>query len=266
MNTDDLVLIAIINNGRDLHIAMTEHWYRIPVKSAPKRLEDTSYLAFYLTRAFGDQKWSIPYWAKIEKCKIVKRSELLPHESDHPKADENYYKLEIDELKKLPEPIISKRGRRITFITTTLKIFKSAKEINDLFNESPLEDKVWEEFKNKGIEAERQYYVAEGKTNYCLDFAIFCKDGNIDTECDGDTWHSQSQAIVSDNERNNFLTSRGWSVLRFSSKDITENMTNCIGKVKYTLNNLGGLATIDGKFLEIRDEEEIVQLELFDND
>ena len=140
MKSDNLVLIAIMNNGRDLHIAKTEHWYRIPVKSAPKRLEAVSYLAFYLTKAFGEQKWSILYWAKINGYKIVKRSELLPLEADHPKSDEKYYKLEIGDLKQLPEPIIGKVSRRINFITTTLKKFKSAKEINDLFNESSLEN------------------------------------------------------------------------------------------------------------------------------
>ena len=140
MKSDNLVLIAIMNNGRDLHIAKTEHWYRIPVKSAPKRLEDVSYLAFYLTKAFGEQKWSIPYWAKINGCKIVKRSELLPLEADHPKSDEKYYKLEIGDLKRLPEPIIGKMERRNNFITTTLRKFKSTKEIKDFFNESPLEN------------------------------------------------------------------------------------------------------------------------------
>jgi hypothetical protein len=166
-----LVFIAIMNNGRVLHIANTEHWYRIPVKSAPKRLEDTSYLAFYLTKAFGDQKWSIPYWANIRKKKIVKRLEILPLESDHPRANEEYYKIEIDDLKQLSVPIICRRGRRITFITTTVEKFKSAKEINDLFDESPLEDKLWDEFKKGGIYAERQFPIIEKKNAQVLSVA-----------------------------------------------------------------------------------------------
>ena len=162
-NSGNLILITVMNNGRDLHIANTEHWYRIPVKSAPKKLENTSYLAFYLTKAFGDQKWSIPYWANISRKKIVQRSELLPLESDHPRADEEYYKLEIDDLKQLAVPIISRKGHRIAFITTTVKKFKSAQEINDLFDESPLEDTLWSEFKKSGIYAERQFPIMEKK-------------------------------------------------------------------------------------------------------
>jgi hypothetical protein len=34
--------------------------------------------------------------------------------------------------------------------------FLKAEEINDLYNEGPLEDKLWYEFKREKIEAERQ--------------------------------------------------------------------------------------------------------------
>jgi len=268
MKSDDLILIAVINNRRDFHIARTEHWYRIPVKSAPKNLENMGYLAFYLTKVFGEQKWSINYWAEVKGCKIVKRMELLPYEDDHPKASELYYKVEIGDLKRLPNPIISRRGRRLVFIPTSMEKFRSAKEINDLYHESPLEDKLWLEFRRTGIDAERQYYVAEEKEKYCLDFAIFCRDGNVDVECDGDIWHSQPETIVSDNARNNFLTSRGWSILRFSSKDINENMLDCIDKVRYTANNLGGISIMDGELRRFKDDDsdEAIQLDLFGED
>jgi len=241
------MLIAIMNNGRDLHIASTKHWYRIPVKSAPRKLQEMSYIAFYQTKVFGDQKWSINYWAEIENISIVERLELLPSETDHPRANDQYFKVEMSDLERLPNPIISKRGRRILFIPTTLEKFRAAKEINDLFHDSPLEDKLWYEFKREQIEAERQYCVAEEKVRYYLDFAIFCDRGGIDVECDGDTWHSRPETIVKDNTRNNFLTSRGWSVLRFSSKEINSNMPDCLYKVEDTANILGGINMLSGE-------------------
>ena len=235
------------------------------LKSAPKKLEEADYLAFYLTKVFGDQKWSISHWAEIKERRIVKRLELLSDEYNHPRAQDLYYKVEIGELNRLPNPIISKRGRRIAFITTTLRKFRSSKELNDLFNESPLEDKLWHEFKKNKIDAERQYYVTGEKENYYLDFAIFCENGSIDVECDGDTWHSQPDAIVRDNVRNNLLTSQGWSVLRFSSKDISENMTDCLNRVKDTVNRLDGIVTVDGELKVFREEDsdEVRQLDLF---
>ena len=95
MANSSLMLIAIVNNKRDLHIAQTQHWYRIPVRSAPKNLEEMSYIAFYQTKAFGKQKWSVSYWAEIKKISAVTRSELLPLEDDTPSADELYSKVEI---------------------------------------------------------------------------------------------------------------------------------------------------------------------------
>jgi len=265
MKPDSLMLIAIMNNKRDLHIARTQHWYRIPVKSAPKKLEEMSYIAFYQTKAFGDQKWSINYWAEIENCSIVERKDLMPLENDHPRADEQYYKVEIGDLKQLPIPIISKRGRRIVFIPTTLEKFRAAKEINDLFNESPLEDKLWYGFKENEIAAERQYYVSEKKANYCLDFAIFCEKGKVDVECNGDKWHNQPEYVERDKERSNFLTSRGWSVLRFTSTKINNSMPDCLYKVKNTVNNLGGISMADAKprSFEEEDSNGPHQLDLF---
>lgn len=268
MANSSLMLIAIVNNKRDLHIAQTQHWYRIPVRSAPKNLEEMSYIAFYQTKAFGKQKWSVSYWAEIKKISAVTRSELLPLEDDHPRADELYYKVEIGELNRMEKPITSRRGRRIVFIPTTLEKFRKAKEINDLFDESPLEDKLWEYFKGSGVDAERQFYVAEERSRYFLDFAIFCDEGKIDVECNGDKWHSQTETIVSDNERNNFLTSRGWSVLRFSSKQINQNAANCLDEVKYTADRLGGITMADGesRILEDDSSDESRQLDLFEED
>ena len=270
MKPGNLMLIAIVNNRRDLHIAQTQHWYRIPVKNrnVPKRLGEMSYIAFYQTKIFGDERWSINYWAEIKNIRIVKRSELLPREEDHPRADDQYYKVEMGELKRLPSPIIGKRGRRIIFISTILEKFKAAKEINDLFHESPLEDKLWYEFKKDGVDAERQYYVAEEKGKYRLDFAVFCEKGKIDVECNGDAWHIQPEAAVRDNARNNFLTSRGWSVLRFSSRDINRNTSDCLDKVKHTVNSLGGISVIDGesRSFEKDESDEACQLDLFGED
>jgi len=145
METNNLVLIAIVNNSRDLNIAFTNGWYRMPFKSAPKELENVKYIAFYQTKAFEDQKWSINYWAEVKSCKVVKRSELLPYELDHPKANEDYYKIEIGELKKLSKPIVGKKGRRLVFTITTLEKFKNAHEISDIYDDNSPKDKPWDQ-------------------------------------------------------------------------------------------------------------------------
>jgi very-short-patch-repair endonuclease len=240
------VLVGIMNSRRDWDIVHRDRWYRIPVKSAPRRLREIRYLAFYQTKAFGTERWAVNYYAAVRACRVVRRRHLLPDEAAHPRADEPYYQLRLGELQSLPRPILSRRLRRIVFIPTTWEKLQRADEINDLFHESPLEDTVWEAFKRERIEAERQLYVAERRVAYCLDFAIMCQRGKVDVECDGDTWHAQKDAIPKDNARNNFLTSRGWSVLRFASKQINEELSICLGNVKDTVNSLGGLETVEG--------------------
>jgi very-short-patch-repair endonuclease len=235
------VLVAIVNNRRDLEIARREHWYRIPVRSAPKNIAEAEWLAFYQTRAFGDERWAIRYYAPILGRTIVKRRDLLPEEPDHPRADRDYYKLELGELRPLPRPILSRRGRRLVFIPTTWEKFQRAEEINDLFHESPLEDALYAELKRRRIESERQFFVRIGSARYCLDFAIFCRRGHIDVECDGEAWHVSPQAWRRDWERNNALTSAGWAVLRFGSRELSGRMEACVRVIRATIRARGGL-------------------------
>jgi very-short-patch-repair endonuclease len=243
---DQQVLVALMNNKRDFAIARDQGWYRIPVKSAPRAMV-ARHIAFYQTKIFGDEGWAINYWAEIKRKHIVKRLDLFPDQPGHARADKEYYRLEISELQKLKRPIVSHRGRRIIFIPTTLKKFQNALEINDLFHESPLEDQLWEVFKSQRIEAERQYYLNIHKSTYCLDFALFCGQGHIDIECDGDTWHAQPARIPMDNARDNALTTQGWSVLRFNSRALHDDMPDCMHKVRETINQRGGLVTATGE-------------------
>jgi very-short-patch-repair endonuclease len=133
------------------------------------------------------------------------------------------------------------------FIPTTLQKLQRAREINDLFHESPLEDDLWEAFKQKNIEAERQWYLKMTRQFYCLDFAIFCRNRSLDVECDGDTWHSQPDRIAQDNERDSALTSHGWAVLRFNSQQVWQKMGRCLDRVCETINHYGGVVTPEGE-------------------
>jgi len=141
----------------------------------------------------------------------------------------------------LPEPIISRRLRRILFISTTFMRFRQAKEINDVFHESPIEETFWDALKAERIEAERQYMVGTSGWFFYLDFALFCRERNIDVECDGDEFHSKIEHVKQDKKRNNLLESQGWAVLRFTTDDIRRNLGDVIALTKATVNQYGGL-------------------------
>jgi very-short-patch-repair endonuclease len=133
--------------------------------------------------------------------------------------------------------------RRIVFIPTTWQKFSHAVEINDPFDESSLQDRLWAELKRLQITAERQWAAPVGKKWYILDFALFCRNGSIDIETDGDTWHVNRQKTPKDNRRNNALESVGWHVLRFNGHQICESMNDyCVPRIAKTINSLGGLA------------------------
>ena len=128
---EDLVLVAVMTDPRDLEIARVLGWYRIPVVSAPKTLR-VDWIAFYLTSAFGKEKWSIRYLARVRGHELVRRCELLRDESDHLRADEPYFKIQLGPLLQLPKPIPSQRWRRFSFLYTTGEQLERAHEIKDL--------------------------------------------------------------------------------------------------------------------------------------
>jgi very-short-patch-repair endonuclease len=234
------LLVGIVNRVKDWHLVKSEHWYRIPVVSAPARLHDMKYLAFYLTKPFRDEKWAVSYYARITGTVAVTRRELLPDEPDDDRAGEPYYRVSIGELQRLPRPIPSRRLRRIIFIPTTLEKLLKAEEINDLFHTSPIEDRLHDALKRADVPAERQYLVREEEAGYMLDFALFCRDGNLDVECDGDRYHVTPDGAQRDRARDNDLAADGWHILRFNAKEINDDAPKCLRTIRRTLKRLGG--------------------------
>lgn len=166
MYPEDRVLVAYVPRPSDFDIIRREGWYRIPQRFAPKGLH-AEYLAFYFGSKFGDEKWAIHYYARRAGHELARRRDLLPDQPDHPRADEIYYKVQLEELRKLAQPIVSLRWRRVTFIHTTWDRFQDATEINDLFIEGgAYVDRLYSTLKERGIRAERDYRVDEGAAAY----------------------------------------------------------------------------------------------------
>lgn len=180
MYPEDRVLVAYVPKPADFAIIQEEGWYRIPQRHMPKGLY-AEYFAFYFGRKFGTEKWAIHYYAPQLGYELRTRLDLLPHQPDHPRAGEYYYKVQLGPLQKLPRPIVSLRWRRITFIHTTWDRFQDAQEINDLFVEGgEYVDRLYAILKDKGIQSERNYQVREDGDAYQLPLAIFCRNGRIE--------------------------------------------------------------------------------------
>ncbi len=97
-----------------------------------------------------------------------------------PRADDIYYKVQLEELQKLAQPIVSLRWRRVTFVHTTWDRFTDATEINDLFIEGgPYVDRLYATLKERGIRAERNYHVDEGADEYVVALSVPTRDGRV---------------------------------------------------------------------------------------
>jgi very-short-patch-repair endonuclease len=241
-------LVAIVRTRADFEHIRAGRWYRVPAASAPAALlgGQVRTLAFYLPKAFGEYAWQVYWTAPLLQTSVAPRRQLLPNEPNHRRADEPYLRLELGPLGHLPRPIRSRRLRRIVFIPTTAAKLEDAEEINDLFHASPLEDTVWTALKAEGVEAEREFFVPGDRSGrYALDFAIFGQERNLNIECDGDAYHTDPVKSRHDNRRNNFLATRGWSVLRFTSAQIREELPDVLYQIRSAVKSCGGVARME---------------------
>lgn len=140
---DDLVLVALVNNVRDFARLRDEHWYRIPRRHAPRRAVGVPWLAFYQTKAFADEKWTISYCAAAQSWDVTTRRDLIPEEPGHPRAGEEYYRVGLGTLQRLPHPVPSRSWKRITFIVTRWAQIERAWDVSDLFQANALERGLW---------------------------------------------------------------------------------------------------------------------------
>jgi len=150
MGPEDVILVAVMNKPRDLQIARLFGWYRIPLQTAPKTVR-VDWLAFYQTKAFGEERWSVRYVAAMRGHELVTRAELLRDESEHLRAGEPYYKLQIGPLQELARPIHSRRWRRFTFLYTTGERLLNGNDLKDLRLPSSRErDLLWKIMRERG--------------------------------------------------------------------------------------------------------------------
>ena len=128
---EELVLVAILNTPRDLELAQTLGWYRIPLVTAPRTIR-VDWLAFYLPASFGEHRWSVRYLTEVRGYELRTRQELLFQETDHKRADEPYFKMQLGPILELSPPIPSRAWRRFSFLYTTGERLMQAADLTQL--------------------------------------------------------------------------------------------------------------------------------------
>lgn len=174
---DALILVAVINRPRDMEIARMLGWYRVPLRFAPKVIE-VDYLAFYQTGAFGDQhRWRIEAFAAVRGHELTTRRELLRDEPDHPRANEEYYKVQLGPLQRLSEPVLAKGWRRVTFLYTTGLLLQTARTVNDLVVRDDERQVLWHALRERALQSGQ--YRADDLPEMAIDPAILLLLGGL---------------------------------------------------------------------------------------
>jgi len=237
------VLVALLKYTESLDILLSEGWHHIPV-AAYEKYTELKTLAFYQGSKFGaDEAYKIHYYGEVSGMDIVQRKELFPNDEKHKDKAENYYYRLWVKPKALPHPILSTRPRRLVFIPTTWEKVRLAEQINDLFDDSPLEDLLWNKFKKLNIQAERQWNLRINNKKFFLDFALFCQDDNkLAVEIDGYTFHHESTVQIDyDTMRQNEIELDKWSFLHYTSSQIMDDSAPYLDQIQEKVEQLGGL-------------------------
>jgi len=226
---NDTVLVGVLRNRRDRDILFGQRWYRMPLVWAPRR--KFQYLAFYQPAAFGREGKRIEYYGRVVRCSKAKRIKLLPDEPAHPRAGWDYVTVYVGDVRKLDRPVRNVVPRRISFGFTTLERLLKSRDILELYGVVHAERLVAVGLRRAGIRAVPQYRL-KGKRRYCLDFAVFCKKGDVAIECDNKKAHAGSLQRKKDRAKDAYLKKNGWTVIRLPEDDVISDLEGCISRVR----------------------------------
>lgn len=176
---EDRVLVGVINRKRDLDIVHKERWYRIPQARMTRGIQ-AEYLAFFLSRAFGDQNGTIAYYARVTGLELSYRRFLLPKEPNHPRADEVYYRISLGDILEKSPPITNPTKRGIAFIYTTWDRFIHASAISDLYSKADyFVDRIYHALRSAGMRPQRFWEAEDRHVPYAPGISIMTVDGPL---------------------------------------------------------------------------------------
>jgi very-short-patch-repair endonuclease len=218
-------------------------------RGLPEPLErgQIKWLAFYQPAAFPEsERFCVQWRAPLLGRGQVPYHTLFPELPRSAKSDQLYHKLCVGPLEALARSIFNGEswGRSRVLMPTTEAKLLAADAFDDLFHESPLEDRLWAAIKEQQWLARRQAELtgADNK-RYVVDFALPTRRGHLVVECDGDTYHMQPHQVSADKARGNDLAAHnpGWEVLRYPSARLTpEALAATLKEIQTALHRRGG--------------------------
>jgi hypothetical protein len=185
------------------------------------------WLAFYQTAGFDDEKWAINFVAPVRGHELTTRAELLRTQPGHPRAGEQYFRIQLGPLERLPGPIPSRKWRRLTFLYTTGERLPAAEELNDLIVKSAERERLWQALRERGLIAERQYEAGKGVE---IDLALLCELGKLGI-------------TLSDSPEKKVREPKGRQYLTFPEATVNADLPDVVQTIEQEVQRLGGPAT-----------------------
>jgi hypothetical protein len=189
MYPEDRVLVGAITRKKDVKLARDHGWYRIPRDRMPRGIH-VEYLAFFTSgKVAGKPEGGIYYYARQAGIELAYRRVLLPDEAAHPRAEEVYYQVQLDNWCEKSPPILNPTNRPISFIYTTWDRFIHAREIKDLYSEADyFVERIYHALRNDGLTAlERSWDAQRKETGVGAGLRILCERGELIASSDDTT-------------------------------------------------------------------------------
>ncbi|MCP9496096.1 MAG: endonuclease domain-containing protein [Pyrinomonadaceae bacterium MAG19_C2-C3] len=90
-----------------------------------------------------------------------------------------------------------------------------------------------EAFTACGLRAHAQFTIGA----YITDFAFI--EARLVVECDGSYWHGRPSQQSKDRQKDGYLKSQGWRVVRLGEDEINASPANCVDRVRgYLTDNI----------------------------
>jgi len=84
---------------------------------------------------------------------LTLRRELFRDQPDHPRANEEYYKIQLGPLQRLEKPIQADRWRRMTFLYSTGELLRKAHSFQDLVVRTDERNLLWRSLRERAVNA-----------------------------------------------------------------------------------------------------------------
>lgn len=226
------VLVAVVNNPADLRRAAEEGWYRIPQRSAPRRI-GADYLALYLTSGAapkGSQSagaHTVACYAATRRYRLVSRRDLIPDEPNHPRAGDAYFRIDIGPLQPLEHPVPAATFKRLTFIHTTLAALLAAQDVTDLFRKDDPFDRLWDALREHKLRPLKNRLINDAP----VDIALRARSGTLAINCRDEFCAQEARPL---------LLAERWALLTLPTSHIENDLDGCLRRIGSALLGLGG--------------------------